>query len=273
VNEIVIRKLSMPDEMKDIERLEGSVWGDSPLPVHQTITAAKNGGVILGAFDGVQLIGFLYSFAGFNNGEVYLCSHQMGIDNAYRNRGVGYQLKMAQAKIARELGYRKIRWTYDPLESRNAYLNIRKLGAVCYDYIENCYGLLDDNLNNGLPSDRFWVTWFLDNTGAFRDQIYPNGTKHLFNNRKTLTWTLQNGIPIPEEAPFDLEGSWEHVLVPTPQNFQELKSRSHVVANEWRMFTRRLFTDAFERGWAVVDVMRDEPVIYYVLEKRTRWST
>lgn len=118
MDEITIRKLHTPNEMKDIERVERHVWRDGhPVPAHQTITAAKNGGVILGAFDGSQLIGFLYSFAGFHKGEVYLCSHQMGIDDAYRNRGIGYQLKMAQARIARDLGYRKIRWTYDPLES------------------------------------------------------------------------------------------------------------------------------------------------------------
>jgi predicted GNAT superfamily acetyltransferase len=132
---IFLRKLETLEDLEQMALLEQKVWAMNPVPLHQTLTVAKNGGVLIGAFDENRMVGFVYSFPGYLNGETYLCSHMMGIDPAYQNQGLGYRLKMKQAEEAKQLGYIKIRWTYDPLESRNGYLNITKLGAICSDYM------------------------------------------------------------------------------------------------------------------------------------------
>ncbi|WAH37995.1 GNAT family N-acetyltransferase [Alicyclobacillus dauci] len=267
MSNIVIRQLSTLDQLKNVQELEKRIWGPHSLPIHQTITAVKNGGIILGAFDGPTLVGYLYSFAGFKAGEVYLCSHQMGIDEVYRKQGIGYQLKMAQAKLARDVGYRKIRWTYDPLEAHNAYLNIGKLGAICSDYIENCYGPMNDDLNRGLPSDRFWVTWFTDGNEAIsRQNERDRNVSRRYADSIILQSKLQDGMPVAIE--FDeIEADKSYLLVPIPTDFQRIKRRSHDLAVEWRMFTRRVFTRAFQTGWTVVDTVRDQEILYYVLQR------
>ena len=159
--DISIKSIETIDDFEKVYQLDLKVWGTEPVPVHQIITAAKNSGIVLGSFLEERLVGFLYSFAGFKNGEVYLCSHQMGVDPEYRNHGIGAQLKLRQAEEALLLGYKKICWTFDPLQSRNGYLNIAKLGAICSNYIENCYGELNDGFNNNMTSGRFNVEWLI----------------------------------------------------------------------------------------------------------------
>src|SRR6185436_11873728 len=85
------------------------------------------------------------------------CSHQLGVLPAYRDQDIGYRLKLAQRDWVNLQGVRLITWTYDPLESRNARLNIARLGAVCRTYRREPYGVMEDTLNAGVPADRFQV--------------------------------------------------------------------------------------------------------------------
>lgn len=117
MDNVVIRALTTMEELKQMQEIETAVWQMPPLPVHQTFTALNNGGIILGAFDDKKLIGFLYSFAGFDGHVSYICSHMLGILPAYRASGLGVQMKIKQAEIARDMGYQMITWTFDPLES------------------------------------------------------------------------------------------------------------------------------------------------------------
>jgi predicted GNAT superfamily acetyltransferase len=127
---IEIRELKTITEMEQIQELEFKVWGTETIPTHQTLTAVKNGGIMVGAYDGEQLIGFSYGFAGFRDGKSYLCSHMLGIDEAYRSQGIGEKLKLTQRDIAIAKGYDRMHWTYDPLETRNGYLNLSKLNGI-----------------------------------------------------------------------------------------------------------------------------------------------
>src|SRR5690606_18217859 len=120
------------------------------------------GGLLIGAFIGDRAVGFQYSFAGFDGKKPYLCSHMLALLPEYRHSGLGSALKWRQAEMAREIGYDWIQWTFDPLESRNAYLNIRKLGGMVSTYWENCYGEMKDSLNAGLPTDRFRLDWWIN---------------------------------------------------------------------------------------------------------------
>ena len=162
--DIEIRKVTAVDEIRAMQNLEKDIWEMEPIPVHQTITAVKNGGLIVGAFIDERMIGYSYSFAGYSQGQVYLCSHQLGVDKEFQSMGIGKLLKEEQLRLAKEMGYELIVWTFDPLESRNAYLNTSKLYGVCYDYIADCYGKMEDGLNKGLPTDRFQVAWWIGST-------------------------------------------------------------------------------------------------------------
>ncbi|MCQ6276867.1 GNAT family N-acetyltransferase [Bacillus sp. V3B] len=270
--DIRIRNIQTMEDFEKVLQLDLKVWGGEPVPVHQTLTAAKNGGIVLGAFAKEQLVGFLYSFPGFKNGETYLCSHMMGIDADYRNQGIGAQLKLKQAEKALRLGYKMIRWTFDPLQSRNGYLNIAKLGAICSEYIENCYGEMNDGLNKNMPSDRFNVEWLIDHP-------YRKNRQTLFadvavkSEGIVLGWKeRKDGFP---EA-FEVENQHHHdssyLFVPVPVFFQQLKEQDAALAFDWRLKIRAVFQPLFADGWAVVHVVRkqDEPVQYYVLCKRER---
>src|SRR5699024_7508450 len=106
-----------------VQRLENQIWVDDAIPTHQTSTAVKHGGIMIGAYIDEQLVGFSYGWPGFSKGETYFCSHNMGIDEQYRSLGIGEKLKRKQRDLARKKGYEFISWTYDPLETRNGYLN------------------------------------------------------------------------------------------------------------------------------------------------------
>ena len=146
---ITLKELTNIEELEQLEIIEQNVWGMESLPVHQTLTAVKNGGIIVGAFDSNRIIGFSYGFAGFKDDQVYLCSHMLGIETEYRSKKIGEQLKKKQLEIAQQKGYTEIHWTYDPLETRNGYLNLSKLNGISSVYMENAYGEMKDGLNKG----------------------------------------------------------------------------------------------------------------------------
>jgi predicted GNAT superfamily acetyltransferase len=268
--ELEIRSLHLIEELEEVRKLETKIWGENEsIPTHQTITAVKNGGLVLGAYFRKQLVGFQYSFPGFNGKSPYLCSHILGTDESFRNQGIGEKLKHAQREEALKLGYSLITWTYDPLESINGYLNISKLGGVCSNYIENCYGEMDDLLNNGMPSDRFLVEWHIqqEDTG----KIGEVGMSFLLENSMIQWDTNKEGHPIPSSVLPIPEQAYEIACVAIPKDFRTIRETKMETAIEWRMKTREIFTQLFKQGWKVTDFkknsMKELPVQFYVLSK------
>ncbi|WP_077324676.1 GNAT family N-acetyltransferase [Virgibacillus siamensis] len=259
--DVTIRRLQTMDELLEMQQVEESVWQMSPNPVHQTFTAMHNGGIILGAFDGEKMIGFLYSFAGFDGQTAYLCSHMLGILPGYQSGGLGMRMKLKQFEFAKELGYPIITWTFDPLESLNAYLNIHKLGAAGAAYHVNHYGEMGDRLNKGLPTDRIQIEWITS-------EQKPLPATQLKSERM-LTDVKDNHIPIAQMSRFTEDaGSW---FVAIPGNFQALKSKNITLAHEWRKVTRKAFLQLFQNGYAARDVLRDPSrnISYYVFTKKS----
>ncbi|WP_245001118.1 GNAT family N-acetyltransferase [Caldalkalibacillus thermarum] len=278
---ITIKPLTTIEELEQVQELERDVWQIDPVPVHQTLTAVKNGGLVLGAFDGDELVGFNYGFAGFQNGQVYLCSHMMGIAKAYRGRGIGELLKQKQKELAFKQGYSLIKWTYDPLESLNAYLNLSKLRGIGAEYIENCYGEMNDALNKGLPSDRFQVHWHITSehvhsASSWIDQ-FP-----LQDNNVLVHYQLKSGqlpqlsdhislekitdMVINEEAGklherFSPQGYW----LPIPDNFQTLKKQDYALALDWRLKTRKIITHMLALGYVAVRLLKTDQGVHYYL--------
>lgn len=269
---ITIREIHDVEEFEKVQELDLKIWGAEPVPPHQTMTAAKNGGFVIGAFHSEKLVGFQYSFAGFKDGEVYLCSHMMGIDPDYRNQGIGSRLKQKQAEIALKLGYKKIRWTYDPLESRNGYLNLAKLGAVCSDYIENCYGEMKDGINAGMPSDRFNVEWYMDHP-YLEERKSRFADLMITGSGLVLDWRQRDdGLPEPVAVTDKEFSNHRFLFVPIPVENHKLKESDSKLALDWRYKTREVFASLFSQGWAACHVIRkkEEPCQYYVLCRRSK---
>lgn len=264
-----IRLLDTPEELRLIEELQREVWQGSEtdvVPMHMLITAVHNGGLVLGAFDEEKVIGFVFGFTGLekltNDVRAKHCSHMMGIHPNYRDSGIGFALKRAQWQMVRHQGLDHITWTYDPLLSRNAYLNIAKLGAVCTTYRQSEYGEMRDGLNAGLPSDRFQVDWWI-NTRRVERRLGKRSRptlklSHVARSGLRPFYALQhltgNLVKPPEHLPpFDER----LLLAEIPGDFIDLKNKDFSLARDWRFFTRELFETAFAKSYIITDFIYD----------------
>lgn len=261
----------MISELQKVQSLDEIVWNEQPIPLHQIITSVQNGGLVLGAYIGEQLVGFSYSFPGFKNGKAYLCSHMLGIHPQYQEIGIGAKLKLVQQQKAREMGYSLITWTYDPLECRNAFLNLTKLHSICSTYVENCYGEMVDDLNNGLPSDRFKVEWWIDSPYVKEQQSIQLKEQVSYFNIKTTEKNLPKLVDFAASLEKVLRDQHTNqILVPVPAYFQQIKKTEFNLAVDWRLKTREIFQALFNSGFAVCALKRNEEqlVHYYVLVKK-----
>jgi predicted GNAT superfamily acetyltransferase len=161
---IEIRHLSSLEQFERCVVLQLEVWGYSDgdvIPRRVFIVAQRIGGQVLGAFDGETIVGFAMSLPGFRNGRSYLHSHMLAVLPEYRNAGLGRRLKLAQREDALARGFDLMEWTYDPLEIKNAHLNIARLGAISRRYQPDFYGSSSSPLQGGLPTDRLYAEWWL----------------------------------------------------------------------------------------------------------------
>jgi predicted GNAT superfamily acetyltransferase len=161
---IILRRCHSLEEMRACVVLQKEVWNfaDAELvPLRMFVVADKVGGQVLGAFSGNDMVGFALAVPGTRTGHVYLHSHMLAVRKDYRNAGLGRRLKLMQREEALSRGIELVEWTFDPLEIKNAYLNIEKLGAIARRYNINQYGITSSPLQGGLPSDRLIAEWWL----------------------------------------------------------------------------------------------------------------
>jgi len=161
---VAIRHCHGLDELRACVTLQKEVWNftDAELiPLRMFVVAEKVGGQVMGAFDGTGLVGFALSVPGTRSGHIYLHSHMLAVRKDHRNSGLGRRLKLLQREDALARGIELIEWTFDPLEIKNSYLNIEKLGAIARRYTINQYGITSSPLQGGLPSDRLIAEWWL----------------------------------------------------------------------------------------------------------------
>src|ERR1700757_3105245 len=161
---IVIRECHQLEEMRTAVALQREVWNFSDaelVTLRLFVVAEKVGGQVLGAFDGNDMVGFALSVPGVRGGHPYLHSHMLAVRKQYRNGGLGRRIKLFQREEALRHGFELIEWTFDPLEIKNAYLNIEKLGAIARRYTVNQYGITASPLQGSLPTDRLVAEWWL----------------------------------------------------------------------------------------------------------------
>lgn len=161
---VEIRSLTELSEFDQCVDIETAVWGYDPgdmIPRRMFLLAARIGGQVMGAFAGGTMAGFAMALPGYRNGHPYLHSHMVGVLPEFRNLGLGRKLKLAQREDALNRGFELMEWTFDPLEIKNAHLNIVRLGAVVRRYKHNFYGPSSSPLQGGLPTDRVYAEWWM----------------------------------------------------------------------------------------------------------------
>jgi predicted GNAT superfamily acetyltransferase len=278
---IEIRVLETIEEYHAAEEIQIQTWGISDgmdvVPLHLLVTVQKNGGLVLGAFEKTRneerLLGFVFGFLGLtNDGRLKHCSHMAGVLPEMQSQNLGYRMKLAQRDFVLSQGIDLITWTFDPLASLNAYLNIAKLGTVCNTYRRNVYGDLREELNEGLPSDRFEVEWHLTDPRVVQ-RIEKRMTKQGVEDYTRMGAEVYEGdfegdliMPHKSALPFQAET----VLVEIPSMFHSLKGRDADLAMEWHIYMRDVFEEAFSRGYKVVDFLYQSGRSFYKLTKD--WS-
>ena len=230
---IVLRRCHGIEDFRACVALQKEVWNFSDaelVPLRMFVVAAKVGGQVMGAFDGNVMVGFALSVPGTRTGHVYLHSHMLAVRKDYRNSGLGRRLKLMQREDALARGIDLIEWTFDPLEIKNAYLNIEKLGAIVRRYNINQYGITSSPLQGGLPSDRLIAEWWLKSKRV----------ETLLTTGKRPPAEVELGIEVPAQI-YDWKAALE-----TRGNAQQVQERN-----------REKFLRAFENGLAVLGYDRD----------------
>ncbi|PLR79838.1 hypothetical protein CVD25_09700 [Bacillus canaveralius] len=266
--QIVYKHIQDLKEIEEVVSFQEEIWSrDTVTPLPQLLAACHHGGSVIGAFDHGDLVGFSYGFSGYKDGQPYLISHMTAVNPKYQNLGIGLKLKLKQREWAIEYGYQKIVWTYDPLEARNAYFNLNKLGAYTKTYIESYYGEMNDKLNRGLPTDRLLAEWDIC---SIRVTNALEGTlQNEFSAKKyqpLLGWRESGDIPIPLDEV--IIANDRGYLVPVPAYFQCLKQVNNEAAKAWRYKLRNVVSDAFSKGYRATGILRNSQsnVHFYIIE-------
>jgi predicted GNAT superfamily acetyltransferase len=278
---ITIRQLSTYDDYKRVYELERTVWGFSdPLdmvpPVVFTITV-KRGAILLGAFDADdRMVGFSYSLVGMKGHTPLQWSHMTGVLPEYRG-GLGLRLKLTQRERAVALGYHLIEWTFDPLQTMNAHLNVSKLGCVAEEYHRNVYGESTSDLHRGTPTDRLVAQWHITDAHVERrlqtaeplrvTSADVAAAPTINRTARAGAWQACESVDLTLDAP--------RLWLEIPVGWTELQRDEPEMAMAWRLQTRDAFESYFARGYRVVDfaVRREEGVGRYLLADPSRVGT
>jgi predicted GNAT superfamily acetyltransferase len=245
--EIIVRHCHGLKEFEACYQLQLRVWGESnidvPIPVF--VVAAETGGEVLGAFvgddkDPANMVGFTLAVAGWRPGCPFLHSHMTAVLDAYRDRGIGRKLKLFQRDDGLSRGIELVEWTFDPLETKNAYFNLMRLGAIARRYLPNCYGITSSPLHGSLPTDRLVAEWWL---------------------RSPRVVNLLAGARIPQVTS---SSKREEVLVPA--DLPRLKNDSPAEAIRIQTGIREQFQKWFARGYAATNLEVRPEGGAYILE-------
>ncbi len=247
VSPVEVRLVRTHEEFAACEGMSRDIWGAAErnvVPRELLLTMQHNGGLVHGAFlTSDRLVGFCFAFLGMRDGQLRLCSHQLGVLPEFRGTGIGIALKQAQRYDALRLGYELVTWTFDPLEARNAYINLHRLGCIARLYDRDHYGVMEDELNKGLPSDRLEAEWWLR-----RAKPLTAG------DPQVMLHVGADGEPVREEVEL---GPRPTALIGVPSDFQAVKRESLALALRWRMESRAAFEQALAAGLIAVDFRRD----------------
>lgn len=266
-DKITIRELETMSDINKTVELQKAVWRMSDVEAsspHTLRAIVHAGGAVIAAEAAGRLVGFCFGMAAWRAGELWLWSHMAGVRPEYQGRGIGLKLKLAQREWALSKGFRRMAWTFDPMQSGNANFNFNRLGATARAYSVNHYGDMQDDINAGMASDRLEAQWQLDSPrvialaeGGGRDDspasaavnlVYVDTANQLRHQQPDNFSDARYGI----EIPFDIAG---------------LKAANLERAMTWQMSVRRAMTSLLDAGYIVSGFVRDQDSARYILSR------
>jgi predicted GNAT superfamily acetyltransferase len=275
-----IRRLEKPEEFRQVDAVHRAVWGDAatdsvPTPLQRAVQ--DNGGVVLGAFADIHLAGFTVAFLGWDGAALYQYVHSTAVRPEYQNHHLGFQLLTALRREVLQLGLSEVRLAYDPLQSRNAWLFVRRLGGLPDRYLHHYYGQLPDDINRGIESDRIRLVWSLSTPRVERrlEGTYPTPEENEARRRSATplirTEPGESGVRLPVEVQ-EPDQPVAHLEIP----FDLALVREHEPAGlgRWRHATRDAFRAAADLGYsvddfAVVSVDHERRSFYFLTPTKT----
>lgn len=256
--EIEVREVSSLEELQEVTRLLERIWREERILTTELLRAlATHGNPILAAFRGGDMVGTQMGFLGRDGERLILHSHVTGVLPEAQHAGVGFRLKTAQRDWCLVRGIETVTWTFDPMMARNAYFNLRKLGAVAPRFFRDFYGPMEDAYNTGERSDRLEIRWDLTSP---RVVAAVEGRPLPVDPSGAVAWLDQeDAAPRPRAR-----AEAERVLIRVPSDYLELRGRHRSLASAWRDAVAEALEDATKRGYAAVDFLREGA---YLLER------
>ena len=270
MEKIEIRPFESIDEFQECVKFQSDTWGGhftERVPVAILKVSQRLTGIAAGAYNPKgQLVGFVFGMTGVQNGEAVHWSDMLAVQPDLRDSGLGVRLKDYQRKTLLTKGINKMHWTFDPLESKNAYLNLMKLGATSKEYVKDIYGQTDSPLHSGIGTDRLVTTWIMDSDRTVtRMRGRLDGPVHDQRNEYPSAFEVKSKDDLVRPMRPDLNLAAEVVLVPIPLSIQHLKQNSLDLAIEWRIAVRDALTAYINRGYEVRELLRKPDYSEYLL--------
>ncbi|MGW8182128.1 MAG: GNAT family N-acetyltransferase, partial [bacterium] len=283
VESISFRDLVTLEEMEAAVDLQAEIWGygqddrDHPYPSRALFSLSESGGLVSGAFSEGKLVGFAVAWLGRrqSSGAYYLHSQLLGVLPQYRRSGIGFNLKLRQRDFALSCGLPLVRWTFDPLQSANAFFNLHLLGAVVESYSENHYGAIRSHLARTLPSDRLLANWYV-NTPRVESRLskkkpscwedLPAALRSFQENRGDIA------LPRPEIRSLRMRD--KELLVEIPIDFEKILDSTPELGREWHQAIRNVLTAYLSRSYLIDDFLLisegDRRLAFYHLARKER---
>ncbi len=248
---IELRVLETLSEHRACVALQREVWSaefDEIVPASLMLAAGHVGALSIGAYSAAgELVGFVFGLTGQKDGEVVHWSHMLGVRASARDQGIGRGLKECQRSLLARRGIGRMYWTFDPLQARNAHLNLNRLGARVIEYVTDMYGSTQSPLHHAIATDRVVVECSTNPADAARALTEPRA----INERPVFT-------PFPREGDVRSNGGAPMAaLIEVPWDLQDVVVESAAKAGEWRNATRLHFQWALSNQYAVTGLHRD----------------
>jgi predicted GNAT superfamily acetyltransferase len=278
---ISIRDLDTIQDIEAVLRLEKEVWAFEDVdvtPLTLAVALKAAGSILIGAFDGREMVAFAFAFPSLEHGRLGFHSHTLAVRPSYQSQGVGYQLKVAQRQRALALGIKTVTWTFDPLRSRNAHLNFSRLGVISDSYRVNFYGEQTSSPLHTNGTDRFWVTWHLADPKVEKrlkgKDFRPEVLDALAHVEPLVRF---NGDGNPAGGDLASALSRQRVAIEIPGDMDRIERDQKDLAKQWRVVTRRAFTESLKAGFIVKEFCRSirgqQGPGAYLLEQNTTLSS
>ncbi len=267
---LTIRPLETPEELRACVTLQEATWGpgfSEKVPYAVLWFTRRIGGVLIGAFSDDELVGYVFGVTGWRDGRPVHWSDMLAVRKDVRDRGIGMELKRAQREALLSAGVTLAQWTFEPLESRNAHLNLVRLGGIVRTYERDVYGESDSPLHGVIGTDRLIVDWHLDSARVERRLGREHAPRFDAASLPVIN-AVEVRAGIPACGALDTGRTDEAIALLIPANLDRVRSSDRYAARTWRECTRTAFEAYLGRGYVVTElVRRDEHVSAYVLER------